>query len=74
MRNFLDKLRGSLRSATVWINSGLLAMLPFYEDIKGSMTELQPYLPDNIYKWMGVAVVVLNIVMRFRTRVPLEHK
>jgi hypothetical protein len=36
--------------------------------------ELQSYLPDNVYKWVGIAVVVLNLALRFKTNSDLAAK
>jgi hypothetical protein len=70
----LEKLKGAWRSVTVWFNGALLAMLPVYEVVKESLPEIQSYLPDNVYKWVGIAVVMLNIALRFKTNSDLAHK
>lgn len=69
-----NKLRGAWRSATVWFNSTLLAMLPLFEAVKSSVPELQSYLPDSAYKWVGLAVVVGNLLLRFKTNTDLAHR
>lgn len=74
LKKFREKLRGGLKSATVIVNAAFLAILPFYESAIVSLPELQPYLPENIYRKVGIAVVIINIVLRFRTHKPLEHK
>ena len=55
-----------LRSAGVWFNAVLLAAFPFTDQIIDAVTEnlpaLAPYLPPNVYKAVGVAVVVFNLV------------
>lgn len=73
-QKFREKIRGAFKSVTVMVNALLLAMLPFYEVLIEQLPQLQPYLPEDVYKKVGVAVVVLNIVLRFRTHKPLEHK
>lgn len=74
MWQFYFKLKGSLKSVTVWVNSIFLSLLPFYDDLRTSLPELQPYLPDDAYKKMVFALVILNIVLRFRTKVDLKDK
>jgi hypothetical protein len=69
-----EKLRGAWRSLTVWLNGVFLAALPIYEAVKDSLPEAQQYLPDNVYKWVGVAVVVVNLGLRFRTNSDLAQK
>lgn len=76
--NLERKLRGALRSMTMWFNGLLLAAWPFAEQIVGGMREympeLQPYLPADVFKWVGLAVVVLNIALRVRTTRALDEK
>lgn len=62
----IPRLRAWLRSAGVWFNAVLLAAFPFTDQIIGAIADnlpaLAPYLPANVYKWVGLAVVVYNIV------------
>lgn len=85
MLNFIEKLKGAWRSKTVWVNSIFLTLLPFadqlvvaiapvLQDLSASLPELQPYLPDNIYKFVGICMVCVNIFLRFKTRLPLDAK
>lgn len=63
-------------AAKVWarrwrtrIGAALLLALPYAADIKklfaDNLTALQPYLPENIFKAMGFAVVVAGMVLSF---------
>lgn len=70
----IDKLKGALRSFTVWFNGMLLLGLPVFEALKQSLPDLQTYLPDNVYKTVGVVVVLGNIALRFRTTTDLAAK
>jgi hypothetical protein len=60
------RIRAALRSAGVWFNAVLLAALPFTDAILGAvhdnLPDLAPYLPPNIYKAVGCAVVVFNLI------------
>lgn len=55
-----------LRSLGVWWNAALLAAFSFAGDIVQALNEHLPslamFLPANVYKWVGLVVVVLNIV------------
>jgi len=62
------------KSKTVMFNSVLLTALPVFEAIREFMPELQSYLPDSIYKIMGLIVVVANIYLRTKTTKPLSEK
>lgn len=68
------KLGGARRSLTVWFNAVMLAALPVVEIAKDALPELQQYLTPTVYKYVGLAVVVVNIGLRFRTSKPLEAK
>jgi cbb3-type cytochrome oxidase subunit 1 len=49
------------------ISAALLLALPYAPEIKkvvaDNLPSLQPYLPENIYKFMGGAVVVAGMVL-----------
>jgi hypothetical protein len=60
------RLKSWLHSAGVWFNAMLLAAFPFADQIVGAVADNLPalatYLPPNVYKAVGVAVVVFNLV------------
>ena len=62
------------KSKTIMFNSVLLVALPVFEVAHEFMPELQAYLPENIYKIVGVIVVVANIYLRTKTTKPLAEK
>lgn len=68
------KLAGALRSLTVWFNTTMLTLLPIVEIAKEALPELQQYVTPTAYKYVGLFVVVVNILLRFRTTKPLEMK
>jgi hypothetical protein len=74
----MNKLRGALRSATMWVNGLFLAAYPFAGDIVLAVRENLPglaeYLPANIYQAVGLAVVIFNIYQRTRTKESLAEK
>lgn len=76
--NFTTKLRGALRSATMWVNGLFLAAYPFADQIVQGVNEylpaLQPYLPENVFKGVGLAVILFNIYQRTRTSKSLAEK
>jgi len=62
------------KSATIWFNSvmGTLAVvLPFAQD---QLPAMQAYLPAHIYNYMMGAVVLGNIVLRYKTTKRLADK
>ena len=70
----IENLTGAMKSLTIWFNGILLGILPLLDMILESMPQLHDYLPDNIYKMVGVIAVVGNIVLRFKTNQPLKDK
>lgn len=62
----MARLKAWLYGAGVWLNALLLAAFPFTDQIMQAAVDylpgLAPYLPANVYKWVGLAVVVANIV------------
>ena len=62
----LDHIRASIRSFNVWLNATLLALYPFADSIidgiHDHLPDLAPYLPANVFRAVGLALVIYNIV------------
>ncbi|WP_323142703.1 hypothetical protein [Massilia phyllosphaerae] len=62
----MARLHSWLKSAGVWFNAVLLAAFPFTDQIVQAISDNLPalaqYLPPNVYKVVGFAVVVFNLV------------
>lgn len=62
----LDHIRASFRSFNVWLNAMLLAAYPFSDQmisgVRDNLPDLAPYLPANIFRSVGLALVIYNIV------------
>jgi hypothetical protein len=69
-----QKLRGMRKSAVIWFNGLMLAALPLAEYARDSLPQLTDYLSPSTYRTIGLAVVVVNIVLRFRTSTSLADK
>jgi len=67
LQHLQDVLRVEARKLTTWAKVALLSALPWTKEIvdalKEHLPELQPYLPENIYKAMGGAVMVAALVL-----------
>lgn len=70
----MDKLRGCYKSAVIWFNAIALSFLSMFELLHDSLPELSQYIPDNIYKKVGLAVVLGNLMLRFKTSKALQDK
>lgn len=67
-------LQGAMKSLTIWFNGLLLAALPTFQMAADAIPQLHEYLPDNIYKTIGLIAVGGNILLRFKTNQPLKDK
>lgn len=69
--SWIDTLRAELRKYSTWFYASLLAILPYADSIVAAiatnMPALAEYLPANVYKALGVLIVVVNIVRSART-------
>lgn len=70
----IDKIKGALKSWTVWFNSIAGAVLMGLPMLQDSLPALQPYVNGNHYKHVMAGVIVVNIVLRFKTSKALEQK
>lgn len=69
----LEQLRAARRSFTVWLNAVLLAAYPFADAIiaavHSNLPELAQFLPANVFRAVGLALVIYNIVHGTRAAV-----
>ena len=74
----MNKIRGAFKSLTMWVNGLFLAAFPFANEIvsgvQDNLPQMSQYIPENIFKTLGVIVVVFNIYLRVRTKRSLEEK
>ena len=74
----MDQLRGAMRSVTIWVN-GIFALILGSADqitagIHDALPDLSQYLPTNIFKAIGIALIVFNLYQRTRTTKSLTDK
>jgi hypothetical protein len=64
--SILDHIRAARKSFTVWMNATLLALYPFADQIVAglhdNLPDLAQYLPANVFRAVGLALVIYNIV------------
>lgn len=71
---FLAKLRGAVKSLTIWLNGVGLIVLASWNDIAQSVPQLEQFVSAETYKLIGGALVVGNILVRFKTKHALQDK
>lgn len=62
-RNFKWKIRKFHKNGILWFNSLAISLLPLYEVLKDNLVSIQPYVSNDTYKYVGLAVVIFNIVL-----------
>jgi hypothetical protein len=75
---FIEKLKGAVRSRTIWFNAVLGALwatigqwVPYLAD---ALPQLAPYLGEDKYRTLMLVVTAGNIVLRFKTSTSLGEK
>ena len=75
---FLTKLRGAVRSKTIWFNALVVLALHNLPQIAAVLADqlpaMQPYLGPHLYQDAMLFVLVVNLYLRFKTSMPLEAK
>lgn len=78
LTKLLAKMRGAFKSRTVQLNALFLLLMDRLPDFIGYMSTnlpmLQPYIPANHYTFAMGAIVIANMILRFKTTTPLEAK
>ena len=67
-------LIGAFKSVTVWFNTVVGTFVLVLPDIQASMPDLAQHLPNSVYRWLAIGLVVSNIALRAKTRLPLTAK
>lgn len=69
MKKLKEYLKAAYDSITARINAIFLAALPVFELLKDELPDVQPYLPPHLYQYVGLSVVILNIVIAAHRKV-----
>ncbi len=62
------------KSLTIWFNSVMGAAVVFLPMAQEQLPQLQDYMPANLYRYAMGALVVGNIILRFKTTTALAEK
>lgn len=69
-----DKLKGAWRSWTIHFNLWIAVLIEGLPMMQESFPQLQPYVPANLFQWGMGALIIGNMMLRFRTKCALESK
>lgn len=70
----IDHLKGAWRSWVIRFNmavGALASVLPMAQD---SFPQLQPYIPANVFQYAMAALIIGNMLLRFKTSGSLADK
>lgn len=67
-------LSGAVKSLTIWFNGTVLSVAIMLPDLQAVMPQLSQYLPENIYKYIAVASLIGNLLLRVKTNKALVDK
>lgn len=70
----IDKLKNSWKSWTIWFNAFASAILLGLPSAQDAFPQIQSYLPANVYKYAMGALILGNILLRFKTNKSLSDK
>jgi hypothetical protein len=70
----LDNLKNAWKSWTVWFNAVVMPLVLFIPDAIAYFPQLKPYLPERFYAYCMAAMLVGNLLLRFKTSTPLKDK
>ena len=62
------------KSRTIKFNGLMLVAFQLAPLVSESLPTIKEYLAPEIYKWLFLTVVAVNILLRFKTKEPLENK
>lgn len=70
----LDKAKKLHKSWTIWFNGIAMSFVYGLPQAKDAFPALHDYIPANWYQHGMAAVIIANILLRFKTDKPLEQK
>jgi hypothetical protein len=62
------------RSMTIWFNALCGSILLFMPDAVANFPQIQPYIPDAVFKHGMAVLIVGNMLLRFKTSSALRDK
>ena len=68
------KIKGAGKSLTLWFNSIMGSAVVMLPPAQESFPQLADYIPSNWYHLSMGALIVGNMVLRFKTATGLENK
>ena len=70
----IKRVKGAWRSWTIWFNGVGIAIVGFWPDLVSNFPTLQGYVSESIFKGTMGAILVINLILRFKTTKDLADK
>lgn len=69
-----SKLQGCRRSLTIWFNGLIGTAIILLPEAQSQFPQLEGYLSESLYRSLMGAIIVANIILRFKTTADLAQK
>lgn len=70
----MDHLRNAWKSLTIWFNGLAGLLLGMADTLKDYLPFAQSYVTADILKYAAIGIVVVNVLLRFKTKSSLADK
>lgn len=74
MENLKAKLKGAWKSFTIHFNVYALALIPLFDALQNALPLVNQYGQGTWLGYYSVAVIIANIILRFKTDSDLKDK
>lgn len=71
---FFRGVWGAIKSWTIWFNSAAAPVFMYWEDIKSTVPDLAAHMTPENYKRLALAVVIINLLLRIKTKKALTER
>ena len=70
----IERVKNSWKSWTIWFNGTAIALMAFWPDLVTNFPTIQGYVSDITYKRIMGLILVINLILRFKTTKDLADK
>jgi hypothetical protein len=67
-------IRKSYKSVTIWFNGVLTIAIAAFLEFQDSIPALKEYVGESTFKYLMLSTLIVNMVLRFKTKSSLRDK
>jgi hypothetical protein len=67
-------IRKSYKSVTIWFNGVLTFAVAAFLEFQDSIPALKEYVGESTFKYLMLATLIVNFILRFKTKSALRDK